>query len=191
MTAYNSEMSNKLYSEKKSHMDFSRLTLNHYFNNIEDWKTEESINDRANELSKLAVQLWPYPKVANIEDIATESHFLLDDEEYDYTGTNPAGIEIKDEKIIEDSWANLYTSMIKYLYKEDKALLVSLLKKKELFNSERLLISEDKNELKSPQIIDDSLYVETNNNTDRKIKILKIVLTNMQYEPDEVIVFIK
>lgn len=191
LTAYNSEMSNKLYSEKKGHMDFSRLTLNHYFNDVEDWKTENAIDDRAKVLSKLAVQLWPYPKVANIEDIATESHFLLDDEEYDYTGTNPAGIEIKDEKIIEDSWSNLFVSMIKFLYKEDKALLVSILRKKELFNNEKELISENKDELRTPQILDSNLYVETNYSTDRKIKILKIILTNMQYEPDEVIVFIK
>ncbi|MBP5551386.1 MAG: DUF262 domain-containing protein [Bacilli bacterium] len=191
LTAYNSEMSNKLYSEKKSHMDFSRLTLNKYFDSVDDWKNESCIDDRAAELSKLAIQLWPYPKVANIEDIATESHFLLEDEEYDYMGTNPAGIIIRDEKIIEDSWSNLYASVIKYLYKENKELLLSLLSNKDLFNSERFLISNDKNDIKSPQLIADGLYVETNNNTDRKIKILKVLFENMQYEVVDIIIYIK
>jgi len=191
LTAYNSEMSNKLYSEKKSHMDFSRLTLNHYFNEIREWNTEDEINNRANDLAKLAIQLWPFPKVANIEDISTEYHFLFDSEEYDYSGTNPAGIEIKNEKIFEDSWATLYTSVIKFLYKEDKELLISLLKKKDFFNSKRLLISENKNDLKTPQIIYENLYIETNFNTDRIIKILRVLLSKMQYEPDEVFVYIK
>ncbi len=191
LTAYNTEMSNKLYKEKKVHMDFSRLILNQYFNSIDDWKDEKAIDDRGDDLAEIALKLWPFPKVTSIEDIATESHFLLDDEEYDYAGTNPAGIQIREEKIIEDSWSNLYVATIKYLYKINQELLVFLMSKKELFSSERFLISDSKEALTRPAIVDDGLYVETNNNTERKIKILKILLSNMQFEPDEVVIFIK
>ena len=192
LTAYNSEMSNKLYSEKKSHIDFSRLTLNHYFTDVADWKNEKSIDDRGHVLSKLAMKIWSYPKVTNIDDIATESHFLLDDEDqYDYSGTNPAGIQIDEEKIIENSWTNLYLASLSFLQKQNPELFESLAKKQELFGCEKPLVSADESSLRSPSKISETLFIETNFNTERKIKILKTFFTNFQYEPDQVVVFIK
>lgn len=191
LTAYNPEMSNKLYAEKKEHIDFSRLTLNRYFENIDEWKTEEQINARSKYLADIALKIWPYPKTTSIEDIATESHFLLDDEAYDYTGTTPAGLLIKDKKIIEYTWINLFISALKYLYEINSNLLEAILNKKDLFSCEKPLISHIESELRMPMKLTNDVFIETNTSTERKIKILKIIFQSMQFDDDEIIVYIK
>lgn len=191
LTAYNSEMSNKLYEEKKEHTDFSRLVLNTYFKDKNNWKCENDIDLRANELSDIAIAIWPYPEVTNIEDIATESHFLLDDtDDYDYAGTNPAGIEIKDYKLVSESWVSLYIDVLKFLYEQNKTLFISLFDKENYFNSDKRLLCE-KNVFRAGFKITDKLYTETNFNTERKIKNLKTIFRDYQYEEDDVIIFIK
>ena len=192
LTAYNSEMSNKLFDEKKSHIDFSRLTLNKYFDDVSQWKSEEDINNRAEYLSKIALSIWPYPHVTDIDDIATMSNFLLDDE-FDineYTGTNPAGIQIKDEKIISASWTGLFVDTVKYLYDKDTELLCALLNKK-IDGVGNSALTTNPESLRSAQKISNEYYIETNNSTEKKIRILKYLIAGFQFEPDEVIVFVK
>ena len=190
LTAYNSEMSNKLYEEKKAHIDFSRLTLNKYFENVDNWKDEDVINERAEYLSKMALVIWPYPQVSDIDDIATASHFLLDDEPYEYTGTNPAGIQIRNKNIISASWTELFVDTIRYLGESNEDLLISLLSKKS-GNTEKPVISLIPEELRVPQKITDTYFIETNYNTEKKVKILTELFVELQFEPDEIIIFIK
>lgn len=190
LTAYNAEMSNKLYEEKKAHIDFSRLTLNKYFEDIDSWRNEDTINKRSNVLAELALNLWPYPHVRDIDDIATASHFLLDDEPYEYTGTNPAGIQIGNDNIISSSWTELYIEVIKYLYKNHGELVLALLSKKSS-DSERDFISLNQGDLRAPQKITEEYYIETNCSTEKKIKVLCALFLGLQYEPDEIIIFIK
>ena len=190
LTAYNSEMSNKLYEEKKAHIDFSRLTLNKYFEKVETWKDEEVINNRADFLVEMALEIWPYPNVTDIDDIATASHFLLDDEPYEYTGTTPAGIQIRNENIISSTWTDLFIETLKYLYKNSQELMIALLSKKSA-NAEKVIISSNPEDLRAPQKFSDTHYIETNYSTEKKVKILTSLFTELQYEPDEIIIFIK
>lgn len=191
LTAYNSEMSNKPYKEKKAHIDFSRLTLNDYFKDVEEWKDEAAMDARASVLADLALKIWPFPKVTNIDDIATESHFFLEDDDYEYAGTNPAGIQINSWSSISSSWVELYSDVLRYLYNEKGEILLSCLLKKENFDVEKPIISKDSSELRTPKAFIPGYYLETNNNTEMKTKILKTVLRTCQYEEDDVIIFIK
>lgn len=191
LTAYNTEMSNKLYKEKKSHIDFSRLTLNGYFKDIDDWKDEKAINDRAAYLSEITLKLWPYPKVKNIDYIAIESHFLLADDNYDYNGTTPAGISIGTWNKVFDSWTDLYIETLQFIYKEKGSLLISTLLRNDLLNMQTPIISKNNKDLRRSKKLADDYYIEINNNTETKIKIIKFVLNKLQYEAEEVIIFIK
>lgn len=191
LTAYNSEMSNKQYSEKKVHVDFSRLTLNKYFEKIDNWNQKE-INDRADVLAKIAVQIWPYPSKVDMSDISTESHFLLDEEEgYDYTGTNPVGISFKNTDIRSNSWASLFIDTIKKLIDLEPQSTLSILYKYEDFGSTKSILSDVPSALRAPGKIKDDLYIETNYNTEFKVKILKEIFKKLQYDIIDIIVYIK
>lgn len=58
LTAYNGELGNKPFDEKKSIYLQSNVSLNKYFTNITHWNTEE-IKRRADKLADIAIQVWP------------------------------------------------------------------------------------------------------------------------------------
>lgn len=190
LTSYNSEMSNKLYSEKKSHVEFSRLYLNQYFKNVNCWNISE-IEKRAEFLSKIAINLWPYPMITKIDDISKESHFLLDEDNYEYTGTTPAGIQINDDNIIAYTWSDLYVESLKYLYNKNKELFIKIFTRENYVGSEKPLISKNITDLRNSCEFIDEYYVEVNNNTERKIQILRAIFKDFNYDQVDVILYIK
>ncbi|MGB5769414.1 MAG: HNH endonuclease family protein, partial [Crocosphaera sp.] len=58
VTGYNSELSNKPYSQKIEYLKDSNLYLNRYFKDINDWNFD-TIKERANKLADTAIQVWP------------------------------------------------------------------------------------------------------------------------------------
>ncbi len=58
LTAYNSELGNKSFEEKKSIYLESKVSLNQYFRDIETWNADE-IKRRAEYLASIAVKVWP------------------------------------------------------------------------------------------------------------------------------------
>lgn len=58
LTGYNSELSNRSFEEKLTHLRSSNVTLNQYFRNIDIWN-EEAIKSRAEYLADIAVKVWP------------------------------------------------------------------------------------------------------------------------------------
>ncbi len=59
LTAYNAELSNAAFRDKKQHFQDSHLELNRYFQNKELW-TREDIKERAGYLADIALQIWSY-----------------------------------------------------------------------------------------------------------------------------------
>ena len=60
LTADNSPLSNKAFTEKKAIYQESKLNLNTYFDNIDVWNAD-TIEKRARELADMAVEIWPMP----------------------------------------------------------------------------------------------------------------------------------
>lgn len=58
LTGYNSELSNKPFEEKLSHLRSSNVTLNQYFRNLDVWN-EEAFQSRAEYLADIAIKVWP------------------------------------------------------------------------------------------------------------------------------------
>ena len=67
LTAYNSDLSNKSYIQKRSYLSQSHLELNKYFTSAGEWKKLD-IEKRAEQLSKRALNIWPYFGHEDIED---------------------------------------------------------------------------------------------------------------------------
>lgn len=191
LTAYNSEMGQKLFDEKKNNSDFSRLCLNKYFKDIKVWNKEE-IEKRSNELFKIAVTIWPYPKALPEKGLNAESYNILDEtDEIDFTNTKPIKY-IFDEKIEEhtNSWSSLYQSIMKKLYETNKDLFISIMSNENYCGATKAMISKDAKTLRNSGAISDEYYIEMNLNTMRKIKILKTLLMDMGIEISSLIVYI-
>jgi hypothetical protein len=59
LTAYNSELFNKLFNEKKGLYQESHFQLNTYFSTINKWD-EKSIIERGKDLAERAADIWTY-----------------------------------------------------------------------------------------------------------------------------------
>ena len=188
LTAYNSEMSQKLFSEKKKHVDFSRLCLNKYFEYIEEWNRKE-IEIRGEKLFKLAIQIWPFPDVVP-EELGSESYnILIDDEDDDFTNTKPIKYIFNEKEKRVSSWVELYTNIIKELVNNNKEMIYSFIYDKD-FNATTKMFSKNKDGLRNSAKINDDLYCETNLNTSRKIKILKEIFETLEIEPTSLLVYV-
>jgi hypothetical protein len=65
LTGYNPELGNRSYTEKRTTLALSHFELNRHFCGDERWGPIE-IENRARELFKIALQLWPRPGIAAI-----------------------------------------------------------------------------------------------------------------------------
>jgi hypothetical protein len=59
LTAYNPELSNDTFEQKKGHFENSHLELNKYFQSRTSWRRED-IEERAEYLADIALQIWGY-----------------------------------------------------------------------------------------------------------------------------------
>ena len=145
-----------------------------------------------NELFNIALSIWPFPDVLPEKGLSLDSYNILDEtDDIDFTNTKPIKY-IFDETIEEHvtSWSSLYQSMMKYLYNMNKDLFVSIMSKENYCGATKTMLSKDENTLRHSGLIADGYYIEMNNNTARKIKILKTLLIDMEIEDCSLIVSI-
>jgi hypothetical protein len=66
LTGYNPELSNRSYAEKRTLFALSHFELNRHFGDYARWSVCE-IEERARDLFKIAIQLWPRPEASIVE----------------------------------------------------------------------------------------------------------------------------
>ena len=191
LTAYNSEMGQKLFNEKKNNSEFSRLYLNRYFSNVEKWGKTEII-ERGKVLFEIAKNIWPFPDVIPEEELSSESYNLLDDiEELDFSSTKPLKYKFDDdEEVHVNNWSAFYQGFMDKLYNLNKDAFVSFMSDETYCGSTKSMLSSNPDELRYAGPISDGYYIEMNQNTMRKIKILKTLLLDMGYENSTLVVFV-
>ena len=191
LTAYNSEMGQKLFNEKKNNSDFSRLYLKKYFTNIEKWGKQEII-DRGNALFKIAEKIWPFPNVIPEEELSSESYNLLDDiDEFDFSSTKPLKYKFDDEEEVHvNKWSALYQGFMDKLYNLNKDAFVSFMSDENYCGTTRSMLSKNADDLRYAGSISDGYYIEMNQNTMRKIKILRTLLIDMGYDNSTLVVYV-
>ena len=72
LTGYNPELGNRSYAEKRTTYALSHFELNRHFVDHERWGPVE-IENRARELFRIALQIWPRPEIAAISADSSEA----------------------------------------------------------------------------------------------------------------------
>ncbi len=189
LTAYNSEMSQKIFDEKKSHVDFSRLCLNKYFENITKW-TKEEIEKRGLVLFEIAKKIWAYPNVTPDDDINTESHNILSEEDdYDYTNSKPVKFIYDEKEFRVNNWSDLYVIILRKLYYKNTQIFEDIVLN-ETFGGSRNLFGKDKSSMRSTSNISEDFFCEMNLNTMKKIKTLREIFTALGDDTSSIVVYI-
>ncbi|MBK9722143.1 MAG: DUF262 domain-containing protein [Saprospiraceae bacterium] len=190
LSGNNGSLGNKMFSDKKilnkddkqQGYIFSRLWLNQYLKEIDEWNIE-TIKKRYTLLLERFLQIWQYPNI-ELDDEEIEN-----DEDYNiYNTPDPKNKKLdyfifKDEKIITDEVAKMYYHVVKAVFEENPSA----------FNHPDLKIllglSTNPNDLRSPYKINSSYYIEANIDNNSKFKKLRTLLTKFDYEDELLINF--
>ena len=146
LTAYNSELSNKNFDEKKIILSNSHLELNKYFTTIQSWGKEEIIK-RNEELCNQALTIWNYFGDNNKPNITNKNT------------TKPNYLYIRGSKIQVDSWREVLVKTLNNIYDiapEDFNNIIAPKYKKYL--------NQNKEELRKYKELTNGYYVEVNLN---------------------------
>ncbi len=122
LTAYNSNMSNKPFLEKrdmdKGFVD-SRLYLNKSLHQLEVWNKSEILK-RTESLKERALKIWGYPSSSYQSSKEQLKLFTLDDDDKDFTGEKVMSFKFMDDgEEMTNSWKDLYENICKTLCELD------------------------------------------------------------------------
>jgi uncharacterized protein with ParB-like and HNH nuclease domain len=191
LTAYNKEMYNKAFSEKKT-IDGgflqSKLYLNEYIRKQDSWN-KKTIIERANILIEKALKIWE-PCLTNYENTRDfENTYSLNDE-LNFTGEKIKYFTLFGQKITVDYWAHLLQQIGIILYDLEPAKFRNLLTDDD-FTKKSILLSNDESKLRSPLKIADDLFIEGNRSTEYILILTKLLLTKLDIDTEEVNICIR
>lgn len=160
LTKYNSEISNRNFSEKKGYYKDSNINITRSIQTYENW-TDKEILDRGENLFEIIKNVWIQPK-DNYKTITDNN--LLPTEEYSInenlivTGYSPKCIIIDGEIYNVKSWNDMLIKSCRYLYDLDYEFFLSLINNSKF----KKILSFNKEDFRNGKHINGNLYIETN-----------------------------
>ncbi|HNO71859.1 MAG TPA: DUF262 domain-containing protein, partial [Bacteroidia bacterium] len=145
LTAYNTELSNDDFIEKRKRLGESHLEMNKYFQNMTDWKKEE-IEKRSDDMSGIALKVWPYfgNETTGIDSLS------------DVTGTTPSKLWILGQELVVKSWRDVLEQTLNTVAELEPEKFDTLIKQ---FPK---VVSREKSKLRAVRQLSNGAYVEVN-----------------------------
>jgi uncharacterized protein with ParB-like and HNH nuclease domain len=145
LTAYNPELSNSSFPDKRKQLSDSHLELNKYFNHCDEWKRAD-IEQRGKVLADLALSVWPYFGDLNISPLSED----------DIKGQVPEHLIMLGQKYKVESWRDVLTNTLNTIFELDE----NEFKKIEIEFPK--FINSNKEALRSVRQLNNGYYVEVN-----------------------------
>ena len=189
LSGNNGSLGNKIFSEKKvlnkdgkeQGYIYSRLWLNQYLKEIDEWNID-NMKKRYALLLERFLQIWKYPDI----DINEESE---EDEDYNIMNTPDPRFKkldyfiYNDEKIMTNEVSKMYYHVVKALVQENPSAF-NLPEFREI-----VYLTSNPETLRTPYKINSSYYIESNIDSNTKFKRLKTLLTKFDKVEDLLINF--
>lgn len=149
LSAYNSELSNADFVDKKEIYKSSNLELNKYFLDIQEWKKSD-IENRASYLANKALEIWNYFGRERTDSANTAT----------ITGTTPEELQILGQKIRVSSWRDVLENTLNVIadLEPDKFKIIA--------NSFPKYIGEEKNKFRAIRKLKNDYFIEVNLNAE-------------------------
>ncbi|MEC1698136.1 DUF262 domain-containing protein [Schinkia azotoformans] len=191
LTAYNSNLSNKTFIEKKemlvSGYDNSSFNLSKTLKKYTTW-TENDILDRSKFLIKQALSIWQYPNSHSVHQNSNKTEITLEDS---WTSIKPVSFEFLTEKTSVKTFIDVYLNVIQQLYLFDSDAFYQALNEEEILNVKFHSVGENEfDESKSAKIGED-IYINTNISNEAKRKNLQVLFDSMEIDENDLIIEIE
>ena len=179
LTAYNSELGNKSFADKKIFFDKSPLKINESFRDFENWN-EDSINKRAEILIAEMLQIWQYPKINGgiLNDSKLNSNRYDLSSEDDFTGKKPTAIFFENEEYKITTWKDLLKKVCWFFDSLSPTEFNMVMQDLPLIFANE----NNKNNLREPQ----DFATKTNYSAKKTLQTCQIICKKMNYDPDKI-----
>jgi hypothetical protein len=150
LTAYNAELSNLSFPDKKKIYAQSKLFMNQYFLNLDQWKKED-IEKRALFLAEKAIQIWSANQTQ--ENVTLEKNV-----EY----SKPYQLFIFNQTYNVSSWQDVLKYTLDFYYRYNENLFFDFARQNPNLLALNENEKENKNHFRAPKKLNDSFYYESN-----------------------------
>ncbi|WP_300366497.1 DUF262 domain-containing protein [Brachyspira sp.] len=188
LTGYNSELSNKTLEEKQEmYKDSKFLFLNKDILDLKIWN-EDIIIERSKRLIKKLLEYYKYPDI-----IINQNNEILEyslDDSIDFSGMNIYSFEYKNNKYEVSKWSVFLIKILNLIYDEDSVNFNQFIFKDEIFRNK---ISDEEFFYNYGKVTktEGNFFVNTDTDTNTKIKLLINVLDKLNISTDEITLYIK
>ena len=194
LTAYNSNMSNATFQEKRdADLGYKKsgLRMNQLIATKEHWGPEE-MQERSDEMVNLATnKIWAMPSTTFVPAKKEFDACALDDENFDLKGRDIVKYSYQNADTPVSSWADMFEHVVKYLHSEDKSVLPTLAYSRSNDTELRGYVSNNANDLHVPLKIDENVYIEKNTSTALKISILRRLFVLFHADPMDLVFYLR
>ena len=183
LTAYNSELGNKSFADKKIFFDRSPLKINESIRNFRNWN-EDAINKRADILISEMLNIWQYPvSTIKIDDNSEEqdTRYNLSTEET-FTGQRPTAIFFENTHKKVKYWQELLTEICYFF--DDLSPTKFNLVMQDLPNI--FANQQNKDRLRAYKEFKPHKYVEVNKSAQNIIETCQKICEKMNYDPEKI-----
>ena len=186
LTGYNSNLSNKSYSEKKEIYKNSNICLNRTLDEFEIWN-KESIILRAEKLYEIAKEIWFIPEnYVNIinDDFIDYSidYNIMDD--INVTGKKPRQLIVDGTEYAVASWKDLFKKLSEILFEIDDTTFERFVHHSDFKGRDRRIVDNSSDGMTSPCEVANNIYIETNLNANAIINYCRIMASHYELQDD-------
>lgn len=187
LTAYNGNLSNKSFTDKKEILSNSNISISRNISNYEVWN-DISIRDRADKLFDRAQNIWSLPEeynkpISNSKDISYEMEYNLVDE-INVTGETPRKVIILDMEYSVSSWRDVVREICNQLYDLDSEIFRSLTKHKDFEGKIKRRIGESDENMGRAHKLANHVYVDLNGSAVELINYCILIAEKFGMEND-------
>ena len=194
LTAYNSNLSNKIFTEKKNILKESNIKLNKYFDNINHWNDTEIEKRTCYIIKNIALNIWEFPNIDESLFIDKNyANYNLSDK-FDSKGRKIIKINILNQDLITESWVDSFEKTTQFLFKKDKIIFESFLLDENFIRGNSLTFSSDSSDLRRPIRISNEkniLYVEGNLNSTYIVDCIKLMAKKFELSDNDIVFYLK
>lgn len=187
LSGYNSELSNKSFTEKKKILTESNLKLNRDLIKYNSWN-ENEIKDRALELYNKAIEIWKYPKgdyqLYSDENVTKYEFDIMD--EVNVTGREIYQLTILGVEYSISSWRELFRTICLKMYEYNSQIFSSLVKHKDFKGRVKRIIDLTNENMIRPSKVSENIYIEQNLSANDALNYSKLVVEKFEGMENEI-----
>lgn len=188
LTAYNSELSNNSFEDKKKNgFTDSGIRLNAYVAGCDKWTSEE-LKKRDEDLVAQALSIWSMP-TSSFKPVEKQLDSYSLDDDAPLTGRQISSFSYKGTKQPVSTWADMFQKVLQILYAEDKSIITKLAVSDE--DKLATYFSMNNSDFRSCVEIGDGIYASTNTGTPIKLSVLNSIFALYDADTTDLVFYLK